>query len=156
MSRPASDVIVPLAVTHAVRDACLCLHLQRAARVIGRRFDEALRGIGLSNGQFSLLMALNQPQPPSMGAVARLLGMDRTTLTAALKPLRRRALAEVHRDAADGRTRRLALTAAGQAALAEAIPVWREAHRGIEQVLAEPEGLRAALRLLAGPVDHKA
>jgi hypothetical protein len=29
----------------------------------GRRFDEALRPLGLTNGQFSLLMALNRPEP---------------------------------------------------------------------------------------------
>ena len=31
---------LPLTVTHEVRDSCLCLHLQRAARAVGRRFDE--------------------------------------------------------------------------------------------------------------------
>ena len=55
---------LPITVTHEVRDRCLCLHLQRAARAIGRRFDEALRESGLSHGQFSLLMALNRPDPP--------------------------------------------------------------------------------------------
>jgi hypothetical protein len=34
---------LPLTVTHEVRDRCLCLHVQRAARAIARRFDEALR-----------------------------------------------------------------------------------------------------------------
>ena len=83
---------LPLSVTHEVRDRCLCLHLQRAARAIGRRFDEALRPVGLSNQQYSLLVSLNRPQPPKMGDVAELLAMDRTTLTANLKPLERRGL----------------------------------------------------------------
>lgn len=116
---------------------------------MGRHFDEALRGTGLNNGQFSLLMALNQPQPPAMGAVARLLGMDRTTLTAALKPLQRRGLVEVSRDPQDRRTRRLALTSHGQSALAAAVPVWRDAHRSLEQSLPQLERLRAALRQVA-------
>jgi DNA-binding MarR family transcriptional regulator len=141
---------VPFAFTHQVRDTCLCLHLQRAARIIGRRFDEALRGTGISNFQFSLLMALNQPEPPSMGTVARLLGMDRTTLTAVLKPLQRRVLVEVRRDASDRRTRRLILTAAGQATLAAAVPIWLETHSAIEHVLPQPETLRAALLQVAG------
>jgi len=49
---------VPFATTSKVRDTCLCLHLQRAARAVGRRFDAALRPLGLTNGQFSLLMSL--------------------------------------------------------------------------------------------------
>src|SRR5919206_2876829 len=94
---------VPFETTLLVRDTCLCLHAQRAARALARRFDEALRPLGLTNGQFSLLMALNRPEPAGMGAVASLLAMDRTTLTAALKPLARRGLLEVRRDPEDRR-----------------------------------------------------
>ena len=75
---------LPFETTIEVRDTCLCLHAQRAARALARRFDEALKPFGLTNGQFSLLMSLNRPEPPSLGPVARLLAMDRTTLTAAL------------------------------------------------------------------------
>ena len=85
---------LPIAVTHQVRDTCLCLHLQRAARAVARRFDEALRPLGLTSGQFSLLMSLNRPEPPTIGRVAGVLAMDRTTLTANLKPLERRGLVE--------------------------------------------------------------
>jgi hypothetical protein len=76
---------LPCARTLEVRDACLCLHVQRAARALARRFDEAFRPLNLTNGQFSLLMSLNRPQPPSIGSAASPLAMDRTTLTAALK-----------------------------------------------------------------------
>ena len=75
------------AITHHVRDNCLCLHVQRAARALARRFDDALRPVELTNGQFSLLMSLNRPEPPTIGSVSVLLAMDRTTLTANLKPL---------------------------------------------------------------------
>ena len=61
--------------TLLVRDCCLCLHVQRAARALARRFDEALRPLDLTNGQFSLLMSLNRPEPPKMAAVASLLAM---------------------------------------------------------------------------------
>src|SRR5215831_11851752 len=60
--------------TLEVRDACLCLHVQRAARALARCFDDALRPVGLTNGQFSLMMSLNRPEPPAMAAVASLLG----------------------------------------------------------------------------------
>lgn len=142
---------LPLAVTHEVRDRCLCLHLQRAARAIARRFDEALRPFDLTNGQFSLLMALNRPEAPRLGAVAGLLAMDRTTLTANLKPLERRGLVTIRADAADRRQRRLTLTDAGRALLVRALPVWRAIHDRVDEALgaANPDDLRAALRAIA-------
>jgi DNA-binding MarR family transcriptional regulator len=141
--------LVPFATTLRVRDTCLCLHVQRAARVLARVFDEALRPFGLTNGQFSLLMALNRPEPVGMGPVATVLAMDRTTLTAALKPLERRGLVTVSVGAADRRARLLALTDAGRAALAAAVPTWERVHAEIEAQLAGPaEALRGELRAL--------
>ena len=141
---------VPFAFTLHVRDTCLCLHVQRAARALARRFDEALRPAGLTNGQFSLLMSLNRPQPPSIGSVAALLAMDRTTLTAALKPLERRRLVKVKADPADKRARLLTLTPAGRSLLESAAPIWKETHAEIERNLprANAEELRADLRAL--------
>src|SRR2546428_14134891 len=101
---------VPHETTLLVRDCCLCLHVQRAARALARRFDEALRPLDLTNGQFSLLMSLNRPEPPAMAAVASLLAMDRTTLTAALKPLQSRGLVTVTADPGDRRSRLWSVT----------------------------------------------
>jgi len=133
MSKAAN---VPYETTLRVRDNCLCLHMQRAARALARRFDEALRPLALTNGQFSLLMSLNRPVPPSMGSVASLLAMDRTTPTAALKPLQRRRLVAVTVDPADKRGRLMALTAAGRSLLARATPVWERTHAEVEDRLA--------------------
>src|ERR1051326_7911471 len=104
-----STLAVTYETTLLVRDCCLCLHVQRAARALARRFDEALRPLSLTNGQFSLLMSLNRPSPPSMAPVAALLAMDRTTLTAALKLLERRGLTTIAPDPEDRRGRRLSL-----------------------------------------------
>ena len=76
----------------------------------------------LTNGQFSLLMSLNRPEPPPMGPVASLLAMDRTTLTAALKPLERRGLVRIANGSADRRSRVLILTDKGRNLLARALP----------------------------------
>lgn len=142
--------IVPFAATLHVRDHCLCLHVQRAARALARRFDEALRPVGLTNGQFSLMMALNRPVPASFGPVADLLAMDRTTLTAALKPLQRRGLVNIAVDPADRRGRLLTLTEDGMALLATAVPIWQRTHESVEAAMpgAAPETLRVALRSL--------
>jgi DNA-binding MarR family transcriptional regulator len=148
MSRAAE---VPYATTLLVRDCCLCLHVQRAARALARRFDEALRPLGLTNGQFSLLMSLNRPEPPGMAPVASLLAMDRTTLTAALKPLERRGLVKILTDPHDRRSRLVALTPSGMQLLAAAVPIWESTHKEVESLLPNGDGagLREHLRSLS-------
>jgi DNA-binding MarR family transcriptional regulator len=134
-----------------VGDTCFCLEVQRASRAIGRRFDEAFRPLGLNNGQFSLLMALNRPTPPTMSSLAERLAMDRTTTTANLKPLERRGLVEIRRDEQDARVRRIVLTEAGRAVLAEAVDRWRAANDAVVARLGGTDlaALRSALRTIA-------
>mgnify|MGYP000315480647 FL=1 len=139
MSTPKT---VPYETTLHVRDHCLCLHVQRAARALARRFDEALRPVGLNNGQFSMMMALNRPEPPTMGQVAHVLAMDRTTLTAKLKPLERRGLVKIAQDENDRRTRRVSLTPEGMETLASAVPIWQSEHGRIDKELGDITGDR--------------
>ncbi|ODA65989.1 HTH-type transcriptional regulator SarZ [Methyloligella halotolerans] len=148
---------IPFSTTLHVRDHCLCLHLQRAARRIARVFDEELRALDLTSGQFSLLMSLNRPEPPTIGSVAELLAMDRTTLTANLKPLTRRGWVETRVDEKDKRSRRLVLTDAGRAVLAEAVPIWRRVHGEIEADLpGDADRFRSSLRAVSELPESKA
>jgi DNA-binding MarR family transcriptional regulator len=142
---------LPFETTLMVKDCCLCLHVQRAARALARRFDEELRPFELTNGQFSLLMSLNRPEPPAMGPVASLLAMDRTTLTAALKPLERRGLLKIKSDPNDRRSRILILTEKGRTLLARALPVWQKAHDTVEKLSPETDwnAFRNNLRTLS-------
>jgi DNA-binding MarR family transcriptional regulator len=148
MSNPSA---LPFEMTPVVRDSCLCLHAQRAARALARRFDEVLRPLDLTNGQFSLLISLNRPVPPNLGSVANLLAMDRTTLTAALKPLERRRLVKVAVDKEDRRNRLLTITPAGRALLNKAFPIWKKTHAEVEKEISgtSPDRLRALLRALS-------
>ncbi len=140
---------VPFETTLLVRDTCLCLAAQRAARALARRFDDAFRPLDLTNGQFSLLMSLNRPKPPSIAPLAEFLAMDRTTLTAALKPLERRGLIAISIDPDDRRGRLLRLTAKGRGLLAKALPIWKRHHALLEQQTGPADGLRKDLNLLA-------
>jgi DNA-binding MarR family transcriptional regulator len=150
MSKPVEHPPdIPRLVARHVRDNCLCLHAQRAARVLARHFDAALRPVGMTNGQFSLMMALSGAEPPPLTRVSELLGMDRTSLTAMLKPLERRGWVEVRVDARDRRSRRPALTPEGRAALVRGLSIWRREHAAIEAKLAEPQSLRDGLNAVA-------
>jgi DNA-binding MarR family transcriptional regulator len=146
MSEPSA---FPYESTLHVRDTCLCLHLQRTARAVARRFDEAFRPLGLTNGQFSLLMSLNRPEAPKMGHVAEFLALDRTTLTANLKPLERRGFVAIEPDPADRRSRRLKLTRQGEELLCKAYPIWRVTHAELDKTIEDPQRLRDELAQLA-------
>ncbi|MBS1166411.1 MAG: transcriptional regulator, MarR family [Proteobacteria bacterium] len=146
-----TTVIPSFETTLLVRDTCLCLHAQRAARALARRFDIALKPAGITSGQFSLLMSLNRPHPPKVGSVAALLAMDRTTLTANLKPLERRGLVVTEADPTDKRARLLRLTPAGREVLTNAVPIWKAVHAEIETGLTDPHQLRAELLVLSRP-----
>ena len=86
-----------------------------------------------------------------MGPVASLLAMDRTTLTAALKPLERKGLVQITADPSDRRSRILKLTTRGRKLLTEAMPAWKSAHDEVERLLPDgvSEELRRGLRALA-------
>jgi DNA-binding MarR family transcriptional regulator len=130
----------------------LCLHAQRAARALARRFDIALRPFGLTNGQFSLLISLNPAEPSTIGQLAPFLAMDHTTLTALLKPLERRGLARLGPDDRDRHSRRVAITDAGVALLKAALPTWRATHAEIDAALApaDPQQLRDGMTRIVG------
>jgi DNA-binding MarR family transcriptional regulator len=138
--------IISKDIARSVAEACLCLHVQRAARALARHFDDVFRPLEITSGQYSLLMSLNRPAP-TMGDTADFLAMDRTTLTAALKPLERRGLVDIAADADDRRVKRLSLTPAGHAVLAKAYALWQEFHGAIEAGMASPsaDAMRSGL-----------
>ncbi len=141
---------LPITVTQEVYGRCLCLGVHRAARALARRFDAAFAPFGISHGQYSLMMSLNRPEAPRLGEAAAFLAMDRTTLTANLKPLERRGLIEIRSDTEDRRSRRLHLTDAGRDLLRAAVPVWRATHDEVDTHLAtNGQSLRSELRRVA-------
>lgn len=140
---------LPFETTLHVRDTCLCLSARHAARALARRFDTAFKPLGITSGQFSLMMSLNRPEPPGFGSVAALLAMDRTTLTANLKPLERRGLVEAAANPGDRRARLLRLTPEGKALLTQAYPIWIRTHAGIDEKLSAADDLRVGLTMLS-------
>ena len=141
---------LPFETTLEVYNRCLCFGTHRAARTLARRFDAAFAPLGISHGQYSLMMSLNRPEPPRLGETAAFLAMDRTTLTANLKPLERLGYVEIIPDKEDRRSRRLILTEAGRKLLAAAVPIWRKTHDEVDTYLSgAPSALRATLMEVA-------
>ena len=140
---------IPYAVVQEVRDGCLCFAAQKAARLLARRFDKVFAPLGITNGQFSMMVALGGMGAPRLGALAEFLAMDQTTLTAAVKALEARGLVSRKVDPDDLRARRVSLTEAGAEVVAKAMPVWRAEIARIRGDLGEgrAEDLLSLLRL---------
>lgn len=138
-----------LAVSPAdVHQQCYCLNAQRAARRLARLYDQGLRPFGLNHGQYSLLMLVAGMQPVGVGQVADELVMDRTTVTAAVKPLERRRLLDTTVSPSDHRQRLLSLTPSGHALLSEACIEWQAMQEAVQRHR-PASGLRKNLRQLA-------
>lgn len=120
MSQNGPDTLNP--------NMCISYRLRRAARVSARHYDAALKSVGLRNTQFTLLSFLFKEGGTNIGALARDMGVDATTLNRNLNVLVRRGLVENH-TAEDGRERLVALTPEGLQKYEEAANVWREAQQ---------------------------
>ncbi|MBE7220572.1 MAG: winged helix-turn-helix transcriptional regulator [Caulobacteraceae bacterium] len=126
---------------------CNCAALRQASRFVSRLYDEALAPVGLGINQYSILARLTKTGPLKQQDLARTLVMDRSTIGHLLRPLERRGLVVSVPGAPDGRCRIVSLTAAGEALLAAARPLWSAAQRDFEALYgaSEAETLRAAL-----------
>ncbi len=98
------------------------------------------------------MMALNGLGAAPLGEIAKVLAMDRTTLTAKLKPLKARGLVDIGTDPNDRRGRQLKLSKQGRRVLARAVPLWRATHGDIDRELGGTSlELRARLWRVATP-----
>jgi DNA-binding MarR family transcriptional regulator len=102
----------------------MCANLRRATRALTQRYDEALRPLGLTITQFTILQALSFAGEITQGKLGEVLAMDSTTLTRTLEIMSRRGWIAKHYGT-DRRERRLRLTRAGQAERDRAVPHWR-------------------------------
>lgn len=126
---------------------CVCGNIRRTARSLTQFYDSYLRNCGLRVSQFSLLLNISLGGQSTVGGLAELLLMDQTTVSRNLEWLKRAGFVEQAREVRDGRRRLLSLTPAGQAKLAEAMPLWEAAQARVEAGVGK-EKLRELLKLL--------
>jgi|SRR5579862_2532580 len=113
---------------------CMCANIRRAARALTQRYDEALRPLGLTITQFTILQALSLAGEPTQGELGEILAMDSTTLTRTLAIMTRNGWIGKHHGA-DRRERRLRLTRAGEAEFNRAVPSWRKTQDALRERL---------------------
>lgn len=122
----ANQEPLDLAKCMEIGQTCACYKVRKAARAITQLYDEALRPSGIRATQFSLLMATKVMGPVNVMKLAKATVMDRTTLSRNLKLLQKRGMVTI-KPGEDQRLREIALTAQGEKALQQALPLWQEA-----------------------------
>jgi DNA-binding MarR family transcriptional regulator len=122
-------------------EACNCSALRQAARRVTRLYDDALAPTGLGVNQYSILFRLSRAGPSTIQDLARLLVMDRSTLGHLLRPLEKRGLVKLQVSAQDARSRVIALTPAGRAAVAKGRPLWAKAQQRFASAFGEKDAL---------------
>ena len=110
---------------------CAALKVLRAGRVLTRAYDEALRPVGLTITQYTLLNAIGHYEPESIVQLAHMLDIERTTLSRNLSLLEKAGLVHLGEQGGD-RKRELLLTSRGIKKLEEAYPLWSRVRSKVE------------------------
>jgi DNA-binding MarR family transcriptional regulator len=135
---------------HVVED-CACQKVRMAARAVTRAYDAALRPVGLRATQLAVVVAFSVDGAISITALAKVMGMDRSTLTRNLGPLEKEGLIAVGLEGRH-RSRTLAITRQGLSRLREAMPLWERAQDTLREKLGDANwvGVHESLDRLIG------
>jgi DNA-binding MarR family transcriptional regulator len=119
-----------------VVELCACHKVRMAARAVTRLYDDTLRSSGLRATQLSVLVAVGIDDVTSITALAKFMGMDRSTLTRNLSPLEKEGLIRVGLEGWR-RSRAVEITKKGRSRLREALPLWEKAQQTLMRKLGD-------------------
>jgi DNA-binding MarR family transcriptional regulator len=131
---------------------CVCFNIRKSARAITQLYEDALRPTGLRATQFTLLVATRVMGTATISGLAKVLVMDRTTLTRNLKPLEKQGFVRILPGNEDRREREVTLTITGQETLTEALPLWKTVQESVTEALGQGRVTRL-LKDLSATVD---
>ena len=109
---------------------CASHNLRRAARLVTRHYDRALRPIGITAAQLPILAAISTGNGRSIAALSNSLDIEASSLSRDLALLQKKRLVRLT-TADDKRLRTLELTARGRQTLVTGFAAWRRAHASL-------------------------
>ncbi len=116
-------------------ECCACGNLRKTTRVITQFYDRHLQPTGLRTTQCVLLRNISLHRNIAVGELAAMLLMDQSTVTRNIEILNKHGYIKIVPENQDARKKSISITMNGEKKLEEAIPLWEEAQRKIEQVL---------------------
>jgi DNA-binding MarR family transcriptional regulator len=121
-----------------IAQQCMSSRIGRLHRIVARRFEAALAPTRVTPPQLEILAALTVAgQPVSPTVVARLLAVERSTMSRNLALMRDRGLIEAGGRSATGRVMTVAITDAGRETFTAARTAWRDAQDSIIDAVGE-------------------
>ena len=129
----------------ALVESCAGWNSRLAARRITQFLDrEVAAGSGLTAAQIGLMAQIAAADDDTLGALARRVGLDQSTLSRNLRTLEGEGLVEIATVETDLRRRAVWLTETGARRLEVAIPVWRKAQAKLARRLSPDLARRLA------------
>jgi DNA-binding MarR family transcriptional regulator len=122
----------PQRLADEVRRACVGVRVGHLHRLVSRRYDEALRPLGVTLTQMEILgVLILMPAPARPATLANMLGVERSTMSRNLDLLEKRGYVSTAETSPSGRSLRIAVTAEGRALHAATEGAWREAQQSL-------------------------
>lgn len=115
---------------------CLAARIRLLHRTVTGIFDEALRPLGLTDAQLTILVVTAKFGPVSPGAVGRRLNMEKSTISRNIARMDKNGWLTIT-TTGTGREQQLTLSAKGRALLVKVLPVWNEAQARAKAMLGE-------------------
>ena len=113
-------------IAESTASACISTRVRQLSRIVTRVYDDALRPLGITASQFTLLTQLAHQDGITAVEIGGSLDIEKSTLSRNLKRLL--ALGHLTMDPPAGRRGRgLHLTPKGRDVILKAYPVWRDA-----------------------------
>jgi DNA-binding MarR family transcriptional regulator len=125
-------------MAQSMQAGCLGLRIGQLQRLIGRRFDQELRPLGLSMSQLGVLSALTiHGGAVKPAQLAEWLGTERSTISRNLSLLEAKGLVAPAEVSASGRSMAVAITKRGSEALGGAENAWRTVQESLTELLGD-------------------
>lgn len=127
MTKPPEAAAPQMAdIAHDTASSCLATRVRQLSRIVTRVYDDAMRPLGITASQFTLLTQLAHQDGITAVEIGGSLDIEKSTLSRNLKRLL--ALQMIVMDPPAGRRGRgLHLTPKGQAMIKDAYPIWKAA-----------------------------
>jgi DNA-binding MarR family transcriptional regulator len=135
---------------------CMCGNFRRTSRALTQLYETALRPLGLSATQMTILQVLSRTGEVSQGHLGEMLAMDSTSLTRTMAIMVRQGWI-AQRRGNDRRERWLRLSSTGEAQLRRALPLWEKVQSRLHRQMGQRawNDLLQLTRQVAGLITTK-
>jgi DNA-binding MarR family transcriptional regulator len=145
--KPTKPLRTAGSVDTGMLDDLLGYHLRRAQAAVFGDFMRTMANDRITPGQFGVLTLIDRNPDLNQSALARVLGIERSTMVAVIDRLEGRRLVARLESASDRRSYVLALTERGKSLLAEVKPKVRRHEKRISAGI-EPDDVAALIGFL--------